>query len=241
MEGVMWRKLAALVAFCPWLLFGCGLETSGSGPDGDDQSPSDVPEEESGPDIPGDEVPDVAEDRFDLTEEDVSPEAADEAGPDEDGEAADEAADSAEAEDAGPEEDGAGEDGEATDPCAPPEIPPVGLYLWYCIPDPPVRIVLSAARWVDTASGPDVPWTYEPGCSERDTRSLFCEMADYGAGSVWYFNIVTPGIGVGWSCGPGLAVTHGTPRVWHSGWELEVTAVDNGEGGCNHSFWLAPL
>lgn len=245
MEGVMRKKLAALVAFCPWLLFGCGLETSGSGPGDDDYGPSDVPAEEAGPDISGDEVPDTAEDHFELVEEDASPETADEAGPDETEETADEAADSAEAEDAGPdesgEEDGETEDGGTADPCAPPDIPTTGLWLWYCIPGTTTLIDMTVEREVNRLSEPDILWGLEPACSRHSTRILLCSMTDYGAASIYVFNITTPGFDPGWSCGPGLEVTHGVPRIWYYGWELEVGVVANHDGGCNHTFEIAPL
>ncbi len=225
-------KLAIYATFL--FLFGCGLDTAGSGPDGDDYSPSDVPDQEAGPDIGEDEVAEVVEDHFELTEEDVSPEATDEAADYEETEAAD-------AEDEASEEDGEGEDGEITDPCAPPEIPTTGLFLWYCIPDPPVSIGMAVGLWVERLSGPPITWRFEPSCGARDARSIFCELTDYGPGSTYYFNVTTPSIGAGWSCGPDLEVTHGVPRIWHHGWELEVGVVDNGYGGCNHTFEIAPL
>jgi hypothetical protein len=241
-EGKMKGKLASF-----WILtflFGCGLNTAGQGPDDDDQGPSDVPAEEAGPDIVEEDVsaPDSDDDRFELFSEDASLEVLDETSEIE--ETADET-DSEEAEDAGPEdeaseEDGETEDGEITDPCAPPEIPTTGLYLWYCISEP-ASLDMAVERWVERLSGPPIVWAFEPGCYALDARSIFCLMADYGPGSTYYFNITTPTFGAGWSCGPDLEVNHGVPHIWHDGRELEVSVVDNGYGGCNHSFEITPL
>ena len=232
-EGLMKGKLAALT--CSWLLFGCGLNTAGQGPDDDDQSPSDILAEEVEPDITEADVPetDTADDRFELAGEDASPEAPDEVSE----------VDVEETEDAGPEdeaseEDGETEDGETADPCTPPEIPSVGLYLWYCAP---TAIDMTVMRWVDRPSGTDVVWSSAPGCNRSSTRVLFCSLTDYGAASVYYFNITTPGFDPGWSCGPGFEVTHGIPRVFWNGIELEVGVIDNGYGGCNHTFAIPIL
>lgn len=147
-------------------------------------------------------------------------------------------------EDAGEDEadDDEAEDGGIIDPCILPEIPTAGLWLWYCIPITTVSIDMTVMRWVDRPSGSDdIPWHFAPGCSRASTRELFCSLADYGAASVYYFNITTPGFEPGWSCGPGLEVTHGVPRIFWNGVELAVFAADNESGGCNHTFEIPVL
>jgi hypothetical protein len=243
-EGKMKGKLASF-----WILtflFGCGLNTAGQGPDDDDQGPSDVPEQEAGPDIARDEVPeeDAAEDEdhFDQDGEDVPSETADEASPDE---MSDETADSSETEDDGAEdetsaEDGETEDGEVTDPCAPPEIPTDGLYLFFCLEEG-VASELVMWRWIYRDWGPAVIWETEPGCRIASSRTLFCPVEIY-RDATYYFNIEMPGTGpVGWSCGPGLAAPMGTPRVWLYGIPVAITFADNGAGGCNHIFTVPEL
>lgn len=232
-------KLAVSATFL--FLFGCGLNTAGQGP-GDDDSPYDIQAEEVEPDITETDEPetDAADDHFELTEEDVSPETPDEASEVDDDETTDEA-DSEDAEDgeAG-EEDGETDDGGTVDPCTPPEIPTDGLYLFFCFTED-ITSEMVMWRWVRRDWGPSVIWEPEPGCHIASSRVLACPVEIYHD-ATYYFNIEMPGTGpIGWSCGPGLAAPMGTPRVWLYGIPLAVTFADNGAGGCNHTFTTPAL
>lgn len=207
----------------------CGLNTNGLG-DEEDFVPDVVPDETQ---------PDVSETADnEATGEDAAEEVRDEV-PDESqlNESVD-AADVEEVEDtAGDEGDGEAEDGEAIDPCAPPEIPSVGVYLFYCLNDDS-RFDMTLWRWVDRLGEPDIVWGVEPGCATRGSRTLWCELSFYNGG--WEFNIELSGSECGWSCcGPGTSAPYGMPRLWRNGTEILVENVPNYDGtGCNHSFRL---
>ena len=124
---------------------------------------------------------------------------------------------------------------ELEDPCALPTIPSTGLYVFYCLNEDRTTD-MTLWRSVDQP-GPDIEWGIEPGCATTDTISLFCNMdtSEYGTGrKTIKFKIEIPGIGIGWSCGPGLEVNHGNPRLFYNNHERTLEIVDDGDGGCYH-------
>lgn len=246
----MKTKLVAIM-IALFVVTSCGLDTEGLGapdegtlPDvSDDAEPDIGPDETEGEDTGEDERTDetepdetspdeAAEDVMDIPEdaepEDaIGDEAADEAG-DEGGEA--------ETED-GSTEDGDAEDGE-TDPCALPEIPATGIFIFYCFFDYP-ELMSPMHLWLEIERGgtPVIPWGGVPGCSVT-TRSHRLECALPVVWSALYkFNIeLDPGVGVGWSCGPFPNSNWGTPRVWLYGVEITVTPLPFDVERCYHSF-----
>jgi hypothetical protein len=224
----MKTKLVAIVAL---FLAGCGLETMGQDSDSDDSAepdigPDEVDQEDLAEDDTADETTPDETDR-DVTDimEDVEPEDAAEA--------------EAEAEDEGGEEDGDAEDGEVVDPCERPDIPTTGLYVFYCFVGD-IRSDMALYLQIERGGTPIFPWAEIVACTATSARSMFCEPPLYYNG-VYLFNIeLDPGIGVGWSCGPGLAETWGTPRVWLDRREQIVTPHANMDGGCNHLFTTPP-
>ena len=127
---------------------------------GNDSGKQDVADVGADVDVEADalEVPDATEDDAAETPDEASDE---ELLPDE---AGSETEDSVREDGAGPEEDGDGEggdaaeDGEAVDPCAPPEIPSAGLYLFFCLGDgAPPGLTLTLWRWISQEWGPNIP------------------------------------------------------------------------------------
>jgi len=199
------------------------------------------PEEDAAPDAADadetDALPDLAEDEAGETPEETGDaEEAEDSSPDE---AAFETEDSV-PEDGGSEEsidgeDGdAGEDGETVDFCIPPEIPPTGLYLFFCFPeDIPVDITLW--RWISLEWYPTVLWSEESGCSTTDKPVLFCEVEHHRA-ATYYMNIEISFLDTAWACGPGLTTPYGRPRVWLAGEEQTLILSGDGAGGCYFEF-----
>lgn len=233
----MKTKLVAMVAL---FLTGCGLDTMGQGSGSDDFAEPDIGPDEVEPDVPEADQEDATEDE---TADEVEP---DEATPDEtDEDIMDivedvEPEDAAEAEaEAEAEDEGGEEDGEVVDPCARPDIPATGLYVFYCFVDD-LRSDMTLWLQIERSGVPIVAWRAEPGCTATSARSLFCEL-DLRYNAVYLVNItLDPSIGIGWSCGPGLAETWGTPRVWLDRREQIVTPRANMDGGCNHLFTTPP-
>lgn len=228
---------------------GCGLNTDGLWQgDGTDASEDIEPEEiefdDSGEEFLDAEIEDVSppdtEDRFEVDTPETDGEidyVTDEIGPEID---AEDAEPEDVVEDESSEEDGEAEDGGTVDPCAPPTIPTDGLYLFFCFEDDIVSELIMW-RWVYRDWGPAVIWETEPGCRIASSRTLFCPVEIY-LDATYYFNVEMPGTGpIGWSCGPGLTAPMGMPRVWLYGIPLAVTFVDNGAGGCNHTFTVPEL
>ncbi|MBI5072046.1 hypothetical protein HZB93_04145 [Candidatus Falkowbacteria bacterium] len=249
----METKLVALT-IC-FVIGGCGLDTGGMGEPDDGALPDIV--EEGEPDIGPDEAAtDVSEaDQEDVAEDAGEDETADETEPDEaspdeaaedvtdvpdetEPEDADDAAD--EAGDEASDEGGETEDGEP-DPCALPEIPATGIFVWYCF-DYDLSSPMSLEFQAERAGIPVVSWRAAPGCSTTRGRRLECTLTPTVWDATYIFNIrLDPGVGIGWSCGPELLAIWGTPHVWLDGVELTVTSVTNGDGGCNHSFLTPSL
>ncbi|MFA5129187.1 MAG: hypothetical protein WC445_04535 [Patescibacteria group bacterium] len=230
----METKLATIaVALVTFVAMGCGLSTEGMGMD-----------DGSAPDVEPDEIePDISE--ADAAEDDAEP---DETTPDETAEDAeedlpevtDDVAEDGEPEDVGGDEaDGdEAEDGGVVDPCERPDIPALGIYLFYCFTD---DLHSDMTLWLQIERGglPIVGWSEVTGCTATGVRSMFCELPLY-YNAVYFFNIETPGVGIGWSCGPGTDVLWGTPRIWVNHAEQTVRVVPNMDGGCNHQFTTPP-
>ncbi len=235
-------KLALALSF---VLMGCGLDTNGMAEDvWTDEAEPDTFETEP-PDIPDfvdaespDETPEEVENEVEA-EEDAAEEAADETPEIE--------ADFEEVGDEGSEDvpdaedEGGEEDGEAVDPCAPPEVPTTGLYLFFCITTDRWPTNIHLERRVDRSGTglPDVPWAVELGCVTGDTRILFCEVDLTGPGTMIFGVHLT----YAWAC-EHLATpyAHGTPRLWWNGAELTLgeplwNGVD-GSDGCQYTVSL---
>ncbi len=243
-----------LVALTICFVIGCGLDTSGMGEEDEGALPDIVEEAES--DMEMDEVaPDVPEEDLteDTGEDETVDDVADEASPDEVAEDVTDVPDETEPEDAaedevtdeGGEEDGGAEDGDIEDgepdPCALPEIPTTGIFIFYCF-DYDLSSPMSLEFQAERAGIPVVSWRAAPGCSTTRGRRLECTLTPTMWGATYIFNIrLDPGVGIGWSCGPELLAIWGTPRVWLDGVELPITPVTNGDGGCNHSFLIPAL
>jgi hypothetical protein len=246
------NKLLALVLVS---FVGCGLDTAGTGeltdesqmdadavePDADvsedvfeDGSAEDAEPEDFGEDETAEDVVDV---EADVSEDIPDADTAEDAEPEDfvEDEAGDEAGDEADGEET--------DDGGIVDPCAPPEIPPTGLYVFFCFDDD-ITSNIVMWRWVDRTFGPDISWEIEPRCWVGTSRSLFCSVEIYG-GATYYCNFkVDPGINPDsgdWTCGPGLSTPVGAPLAWYNGDPLTVTSVANGSGGCNHAFVVPPI
>jgi len=230
---------AKLVAMVAMILAGCGLETMGQGSDSDDFAEPDI-----GPDEVESDVPEV--DREDVAEDETSE--PDEATPDETDEDVTDVPEDAEPEDAaeteaededGDAEDGDTEDGEV-DPCALPEIPTTGIFVFYCF-DYDLLSPMHLWLQIERSGIPVVIWSEAPGCSTARSRRLECTLTLVWD-ALYKFNIeLDPGVGIGWSCGPELIEVWGHPRVWLNGRELVVTPMTNGSDGCNHSFLTPTL
>ncbi|MBU1146415.1 hypothetical protein KKD80_02610 [Patescibacteria group bacterium] len=217
----METKLTAIVVAL--FVASCGLETEGFGESGLDTMPEASPdaepdileEDDAGPDEVAPDVPETAED---------------DAGEDE---ATDEGSE-ADAEDA-ETEDSDVEDG-TIDPCALPEIPTTGLFIFYCF-DYDLLSPMDLEFQVEQGGIPIISWRASLECSVTRSRRLECTLAPLVWNASYIFNIrLDSGIGIGWSCGPELLAIWGTPHVWLDGTELAVTSVTNGDGGCNHGF-----
>lgn len=229
-------KVKLVISATFLFLFGCGLNTAGQGPD-DDDSPYDIQAEEVEPDIT-----DTADDRFELTEEDVSPETPDEVSEVDADETADEA-DSEEAEDAGFEDEASEEDGGTADPCERPDVPTTGVYVFFCFADD-LRANMTLSLQIERGGLPVFPWAEILGCTVADSRSTFCGLPLY-YNAIYVFNtefeLTYPGTGTSWTCGPGTDdVLWGVPRVWVNHVEQAVTTRANMDGGCNHLFTTPP-
>lgn len=218
----------ALAFFC--LVVGCGLSTEGMGMD--DGSNPDVGPDEIEPDVP---EADTAEDGEldegvlpDETAEDVAediPETAEDSGP----------------EDADEEDEADGEeadDGEIVNPCERPDIPEAGIQMFFCFADD-IAADMTLYLQIERGGLPVFPWAEILDCTATGARSMFCELPVY-YNAVYIFNVLIPGIGVGWSCGPETDVLWGVPRVWVNHVEQTVSTRANTEGGCNHLFTTPP-
>jgi hypothetical protein len=213
------NKLALVLAF---LFVGCGLDTNGQSLDGDDFG-SDIELDEVEPAVP---EADAAEDSEledatpDETVEDVP-----EADAAEDSELEDEATDEA-------------DDGGVVDPCERPDIPETGIYAFFCFADD-IRADMILSLQIERGGLPIFPWAEILDCTATGARSMFCELPLY-YNAVYFFNIEIPGVGIGWSCGPGTDVLWGAPRIWVNHAEQTVRVVPNIDGGCNHQFTTPP-
>lgn len=221
----------------------CGLETEGVGESNLDTTPEVAPDAE--PDVveEDDAGPDeVARDVPETTEENAADDVAEDAEPED----ASEATDEGRAEDGETEpEDGGIEDGEAEDgepdPCALPEIPTTGIFVFYCF-DYDLLSPFALEFQVEQGGLPVVSWRGSPECTfSSPSRRLECALTPTVWDATYIFNIrYDPGIGIGWSCGPELLEIWGAPRAWFEGIELPVEPVPNGDGGCNHRFLTPP-
>ncbi|MFH2136860.1 MAG: hypothetical protein ABII19_04530 [Patescibacteria group bacterium] len=244
----METKLTAIVVAL--FVASCGLETEGFGESGLDAAPDLSPDAE--PDIleeddagPDEAAPDILETAEDDAGEDEATDdfetELDEATPDEAAEDADDAVDEAtdegseaDAEDA-ETEDSDVEDG-TIDPCALPEIPTTGLFIFYCF-DYDLLSPMDLEFQVEQGGIPVISWRASLECSVTRSRRLECTLTPLVWNASYIFNIrLDSGIGIGWSCGPELLEIWGHPRAWLNGRELTVTPVTNGDGGCNHGF-----
>lgn len=233
----------------------CGLDTEGLGepdegtlPEASDDTEPDIGPDEIVADVPGEDAAEedsghdeatpeeTTEDTVDSTE-DAEPEDADDA-EDVVDDAADEGSE-ADAEDAGTE-DGDAEDG-AIDPCALPEIPTTGIFIFYCF-DYDLLSPFALEFQIEQGGLPVVSWRGSPECTFTSrSRRFECTLTPLVWDATYVWNIrLDPGVGIGWSCGPELLEIWGTPRAWLNGVELAVDPVTNGDGGCNHSFTTPP-
>ncbi|MFA5413695.1 MAG: hypothetical protein WC348_04130 [Patescibacteria group bacterium] len=229
----MGTKLVTIVVAFAVALFvaSCGLNTDGMGDD--DGALPDISPDETEPDLP-----EVAED----ADEDTGP---DEATPDETVEdvtevAEDDADEDGESEDVGGDEADGDEtdDGGIVDPCERPDIPALGVYVFFCFVDD-ITADMSLSLQIERGGLPIFPWAEILDCTATGTRSMFCELPLYYNG-VYIFNVEIPGVGIGWSCGPGTDVLWGMPRVWVNHAEQTVRTIPNVDDGCNHQFTTPP-
>lgn len=242
----METKLVALTIY--FVIGGCGLDTGGMGEPDEGALPDIV--EEVAPDVSEADQEDVAEDAGEDETADETSEP-DEASPDEAAEDVTDVPDETEPEDAirdeadeggdegGEAEDGDTEDGEP-DPCARPEIPTTGLFVFYCF-DYDLLSPMHLWLQIERSGIPVVSWSIAPGCTTGRSRRLECTLTLVWDALYKFNTELDPGVGIGWSCGPELLAIWGTPHVWLDGVELTVTSVTNGGGGCNHSFLTPSL
>jgi len=234
----MGTKSATIVVAFAVALFvamGCGLNTDGVG----DDAQSDLSSDEVEPDLPevADDVdvdsepdettPDETVEDTDDIEEDL-PEVTDDAA--EDGEPEDAGGDEADGDEA--------DDGGVVDPCERPDIPAIGIQMFFCFVDD-ITADMSLSLQIERGGLPIFPWAEILDCTATGARSMFCELPLY-YNAVYFFNIETPGVGIGWSCGPGTDVLWGLPRIWVNHAEQTVRVVPNIDGGCNHQFTTPP-
>lgn len=211
----------------------CGLNTAGIGDD-----------ENSAPDIVPDEIMSDVSEVIDneVTEENSDREESGDAyevEPDE-GMLEDESTDSLDAEEDFSEVEDSEEDGETVDPCAPPDIPTTGIWLFFCL-TADARTDMTMWRWVDRDELPDIEWSQESGCTVRNSRILFCDLSLYSAWrpATVHFNIAMRGSL--WSC-EGFDTPYGQPRVWIDGLEIMLGMAPGAPpGSSNHTFRLLPL
>ena len=231
------NKLALALVFLSTLFASCGLDTDGVGDDQGNDFVADSGPDDFEPDVPGTE--DAGPDEAELDETTPDETVGDVAEIEPDVPGTEDAEDSESEDISGDEVDGdVADDGETTEPCTRPDIPATGVHVFFCFVDD-ITADMSLSLQIERGGLPIFPWAEILDCTATGARSMFCELPlHYNA--VYFFNIEIPGIGIGWSCGPGTDVLWGTPRGWVNHAEQTVRVVPNIDGGCNHQFTTPP-